>query len=297
MEIIWKTVVGSHLYGLATEDSDKDYKGIFFGKRENTYPTKSQVIGIHNFNPHEKQEFSEGEGADKVEGMLYSARYFLQLYIKGNPTLAELPFAGEKYIDTQTEHGRALMKFVRDHLITKHLFGGYIGYYNDQIKSFQTGKGKSREKRLRKGANLPPGYNIDPKLQAEFENGQEPRLGLVEQLRHALIAQGWYDGKSMSHAYRIGVQGVELFNTGKMAVTLEGDNLDIALRLKSLGEADHNHPDRISREDAIKMVVDLGRQLEDAKNNSTLPYGPDVELANKFIIDLLESYYGEYNGT
>jgi uncharacterized protein len=40
MEVMLKIIVGSHLYGLATETSDKDYKGIFMPDRENMIPTE-----------------------------------------------------------------------------------------------------------------------------------------------------------------------------------------------------------------------------------------------------------------
>ncbi len=65
MEIIWNTIVGSNLYGLQTEDSDVDYKGIYMPNRENIYPTKYQLLGLDNFNADEKTEFCDGDGSNK----------------------------------------------------------------------------------------------------------------------------------------------------------------------------------------------------------------------------------------
>jgi hypothetical protein len=294
MEIINKTIVGSQLYGLATKDSDTDVKGIFMPNKENMIPSKEQILGIDPFTPHQKQMFDNGlEGTERVEGILYSAKYFIELYMKGNPTLAEIPFASEKYILEQTDLGKRIMTFVRENMVTRHLFGGYMGFFNDQLKAFDRGKGRSREKRLRADSELPKGFNIPAELEAEFNKGDDAKKGTVEDVRHLLISQGWYDGKMMSHAYRIGYQGVELFRTGSMKPTLEGESLDIALRMKNLGDV-NGHPDRISREDAIEIVTKLGSALEDAKNNSPLAQNPNENKVNNFLIEFQDDYYGNF---
>lgn len=306
MKLIWKTVVGSQLYGLATEDSDVDYKGIFMPDKSLAYPTKSQAIGIESFKHFDLKEFKEGEGPNKEEGTFYSARYFLKLFLKGNPTLAEIPFVKEEFTSDVEPCGALLMQFIRDHMITKHLHKGYKGFFEHQVKAFRTGKGKSREKRLRKGAKLPEGYLIPNDLRQAFENPEFDKdwgdgnkssasKDVVEALRHCLIAQGWYDGKMMSHAYRIGVQGVQLFRDGVLKPTLEGQDLEIARAMKTLGDASPTTEGRISREEAIKMVEQAGKDLDAAKdNNKDMPDRPDAKLASQFIVDLLESYYGAY---
>jgi len=290
MEIINKTIVGSQLYGLATHDSDTDIKGIFMPDKENIIPNKEQILGLKQFTPHEKQMFESGEGADKVEGILFSGKYFIKLYRGGNPTLAEIPFASKKFVIEETELGERILKFVRENMVTRHLFGGYMGFFNDQLKAFDRGKGRSREKRLRVGTELPTGFDIPAELEAEFYKGDEAQKGTVEAVRHHLIERGWYDGKMMSHAYRIGYQGVELLKTGSMNPTLEGEALDIAIRMKTLGDK-NGHPDRISREDAIDIVTKLGRSLEDTKNNSPLDKDVDEDKVNKFLIEFQEEYY------
>ena len=302
MDIAWKSIVGSRLYGLEMEDSDTDYKGIFFPEYERLFPTARQIYGLDHFSPHEKQEFRDGEGSDKDEGMYYSPTYFLKLFFKGNPTLAELPFVTEKFIVESNDYGLEIMEFVRNNLITKHLFSGYYGFYVDQMQAFVTGKGRCREKRLRKGSTIPEGYSIPQELldqfyakdfESDWKCGNKPSVSkdIVEKIRHLLIDQGWYDGKMMSHAYRIGIQGIELFSTGKMNSTLEGDVLDVARRMKTLGDADLDAPGRISREDAIAMVQDIGAKLKALETTSTLPSAPNKEKTNGFILDIIARYY------
>jgi hypothetical protein len=248
MEVIFKTLVGSKLYGLATENSDTDYKGVFMAPVENVIPTLEQTLGLKTFTEMERYEPPVvGEGKDKVEAVYFSARYFIKLYLKGNPTLAEIPFAGDEFVEA-TDMGRELMKFVRDHMVTRHLFGGYYGYYMDQVKGFTTGRGVCREK------------------------------------RHELIEKYGYDTKMGSHAYRIGVQGVELFKTGKINPTLSGEHLETARKIKVGGF--------YNREWLMATVEDLSRQLKEAERNSTLPEKPDFDKVHDFILDFNKRYYG-----
>lgn len=303
MELIYLILTGSQLYSLAGPDSDKDYKGVFMPEPKRMLPTMDQILGLKQFSPHNKQSFDYTSGdMEGGEDIMFSLQYFTQLYMKGNPTLTEIPFANDEFVIEATDMGRAFMKFVRENMVTRHLFGGYMGFFNDQVKSFVTGKGRCREKRLRFKGELPPGYDIPADLHTRYvetkvkiENGMltegaKETLAVVGEVRRSLIAQGWYDGKMMSHAYRLGVQGVDLFTTGSFNPTLEGEQLEIARSLKFVSD-NKNDPDRISREDAVAMVMDLGKQLEEAKETSPLPYEPDAEKVNRFIVDMQREYY------
>ena len=248
MEVIFKTLVGSKLYGLATENSDTDYKGVFMPSRENMIPTFEQTLGLEKFTLLERFELDvTGEGKDKVEGTMFSAKYFIQLYLKGNPTLAEIPFAGDEYV-TATDSGKEFMKFVRENMVTRHLFGGYYGYYLDQVKGFTTGRGVCREK------------------------------------RHDQIEKYGYDCKMASHAYRIGVQGVDLFTKGVINPTLQGEQRETALKIKQGGH--------YSREWVVETVEVLSKQLKAAESTSPLPVAPDFKKVHEFIMKFNKDYYG-----
>lgn len=252
MKTVCEIIVGSKLYGLANENSDTDKKGIFFNDINDIVPTEDNYFGIKKLDTKERLESNTGEGKDKVECTLYSARYFVQLYLKGNPTLAEMPFADKKFWMVDDYFGERIMSFIRDNMITQHLFNGYYGYYNDQIKCFVEKGGKYREK------------------------------------RKELVEKYGYDGKMASHAYRIGVQGVELFSQGKITPTMSGDELSTALALKNCEVS--------GREEVINLVRDLGEKMKLAKENCSLPLEPDIELVNKFCVDIhKEFYYGSKN--
>ena len=248
MEVIYKTLVGSKLYGLQTETSDSDYKGVFMPPREQAFPTLEQTLGLKPFKELERYEPPVvGTGKDKVEAVYFSARYFVSLYIKGNPTLAEIPFAGDQFVEA-TDGGRELMKFVRENMVTRHLFTGYYGYYQDQVKGFSTGRGVCREK------------------------------------RHELIEKYGYDTKMGSHAYRIGIQGVDLFAKGVINPTLEGEQLEVARKIKEGGH--------YNREWLVAKVEDLSKQLKEAERTSKLPEKPDFNKVHEFILKFNKDYYG-----
>lgn len=247
MEIIFDAIVGSKLYGLNTIDSDTDKKGIFMPSRENMIPSLEQTLGLEKFTPMERYEPPvTGTGKDKVEAVYFSARYFTQLYLKGNPTLAEIVFVGDKFV-TATDAGWELVKFIRENMVTRHLFGGYYGYYMDQIKGFTTGRGVCREK------------------------------------RHELIEKYGFDVKMAMHAYRIGVQGVDLFKKGVIKPTLEGEQLETARKIREGG---------FNREWLMATVEDLSKQLKEAERTSKLPEKPDFEKVHSFILNFNRTYYG-----
>jgi uncharacterized protein len=247
MEVLFKTYVGSKLYGLSTETSDTDFKGIFIDSVDKVVPQEDNYFGLRDFKVQERTESTTGEGKDKVETTLYSLKYFFHLYLKGNPTLAEIPFATKEFLVVDTEFGQRIMKFIRENMITQHLFGGYYGYYHDQIKCFVEKSGVHREK------------------------------------RKELVEKFGFDTKMASHAYRIGVQGAELFTEGKITPTMTGAELDIARKLKVGGF--HTRPE------VIELVKELGEKMKKAKENSTLPLAPDFEKVNRFCVDLHKEYF------
>lgn len=255
MEVIYKTVVGSQLYGLATPESDVDYKGLFLPDRDRAFPSVEQTIGISHFNEHSVHEFKTGEGADKEEGTYYSVRYFIELlFKKGNPNLIELPFCGPEFVKEVNPFAQRVLDFAADNLITRKMIKGYLGYFGSQIKAFETGTGRHREKRLEE--------------------------------RREKITTDMYDGKMASHAYRIGVQGIDLFTHGRFNPTLEGEQLEIARTIKQ------EKFDEIPRADMIKLVKEVEAKLVKACDDSPLPSAPDLEKTNKFLIDMYGEYYG-----
>lgn len=195
MNVIFKTIVGSKLYNLHTDSSDTDIKGIFQPPLENIVPSIETTLGIKPFTKMERVETVTGDGKDKVESTFYSAKYFTEMMIKSNPTVVEMIFADKEYIEA-TESGLELIKFIRENLVTQHIYTSYMGYFKDQIRGFDKKTGKCREKRQK------------------------------------LIDEFGLDTKMSSHAYRIAVQGVTLFSTGSFNPTMQGSQRQLAMDIK-----------------------------------------------------------------
>lgn len=119
MRVLFRTLVGSQLYGLATPESDRDYLG--FG-----IPSPSEIVGLSQ--PLEQTEEKTSEYEDKV----YSLQKYFRLCLKGNPQVIEAAFAGPKYCHVLTVTGNVVLAFVRENFLTKHLYKSYTGYMKAQ---------------------------------------------------------------------------------------------------------------------------------------------------------------------
>jgi uncharacterized protein len=130
MKATFVTGVGSQLYGTATAKSDKDFKGFGFEDID-------QIIGLRNF---EQQEYSnhEPDGPTKMEGTCYSIRRYLQLCLKGNPTVIEIAFADKAHWMLDTPVGQEICDYVRKNFLTKHLFKPYSAYHMAQMRKLQS---------------------------------------------------------------------------------------------------------------------------------------------------------------
>lgn len=118
--LIYRVICGSHSYGLATEKSDIDYKGI-------TIPPKEYYFGLKTFEQQER-------GADEV---IYSLHKFVKLARDCNPNIIELLYIDEKFITHINKYGQKLRDNRHLFLSTKakHTFSGYAFAQLKRIKN------------------------------------------------------------------------------------------------------------------------------------------------------------------
>jgi predicted nucleotidyltransferase len=110
MKIVYKTIHGSHAYGLNGPKSDMDIRGVFLSD-------PMEILGLHAG----KQTF-KGSGEDEV---YWELKHFVRMCLQGNPNALEILF-------TKTEHQEinllgSIFNF-RDLFLTKQCrstFGGY----------------------------------------------------------------------------------------------------------------------------------------------------------------------------
>lgn len=88
--IILKSLVGSHAYGLATDDSDKDWAGIF------AEPSSS----FHQLNYKSINETWTNASPNGDDETYHELAKFLNMCIKGNPNILEVLWAPIRISDT-----------------------------------------------------------------------------------------------------------------------------------------------------------------------------------------------------
>jgi uncharacterized protein len=120
-KVILKALVGSHLYGLNHENSDKDYNGIFVAP---TY----EILGF-NWNQHKETVVTKDP-----DTTLHEVHKFMRLAMQGNPTVLELLYCPEYEI--LTYEGELLVEY-RDFFLSNRIRDSYGGYAYQQAKKLQ----------------------------------------------------------------------------------------------------------------------------------------------------------------
>jgi predicted nucleotidyltransferase len=181
--VILKALVGSHLYGLDTEDSDYDYNGIFLE------PTSS-ILSLH--------KPSQTHVTHDPDSTLHEVEKFMWLAAKGNPTVLELLFCPE-YTVLEFE-GQWLLDIRHDFLsdAVRASFGGYayqqavklqkrenegmVGF-NPAVKNRYAKHARHCFRLLRQGRELLETGTLNPVLQNPdeyFAIGELPVAALVQ---------------------------------------------------------------------------------------------------------------------
>lgn len=80
-----KCLFGSHLYGLQTPNSDKDYKGIYLPEKDN--------LLLGNYAKHYSQSTGDGKSkntANDIDVEIFSLPYFIELACKGETVAIDM---------------------------------------------------------------------------------------------------------------------------------------------------------------------------------------------------------------
>lgn len=115
--LIFQAIVGSQAYGLATETSDTDIKGVYM------QDTRDFLV-MNQYKSH--TEINKDE-------FYYELRNFLGLLAVGNPTAIELLFSPSDCILEITPEFELLQKF-RGMFMTKQLYDSFGGYAVNQLR-------------------------------------------------------------------------------------------------------------------------------------------------------------------
>ena len=129
-EFILRTLVGSQAHGLANEDSDYDYRGVF------VIPTE-EILALGR--SIKQTDWIEGKNDDTS----WEIGHFLNLATKCNPTILEVFLS--PVID-ETEEGKRLRELFPYVWNSQYVRDAFIGYAHNQRKKMLEDKDKRSHK-------------------------------------------------------------------------------------------------------------------------------------------------------
>lgn len=316
MNIIYESVFGSHLYGLSTPTSDRDYKGIIL-------PTERDIL-LGNTSFH--KDLSTGSTtnkntADDIDRTFYSLQYFVNLACSGETVALDMLHADQnEYVVTS-----GIWKYLvnnRHKFYTKSM-KSYIGYVRKQaakygIKGSRVGELERIIKYLKTHdentlvgmvsfpvCDFGAWVNYKDNVYYEFAGSKfqdtlkiKHMIDTLEKIyekygdrsKQAKENQG-IDWKAISHALRAGYQARSIFVNGSFSYPLAETDFLLKVKQGQLDFVTEIEPelDRITKE------------VEVLSEQSKFPETVDTEFWNDFICKvhlsiLNKTPIGEYNG-
>lgn len=130
-QILFKSLVGSYLYGTNSESSDKDYKGVFLPNLNDLILGKAPKHYTSTTG-----SFNERNSSDDIDETYYSLQYFLELAAKGDTNAIDILFAytnKDAIIETSPIWNEIIKNI--DKILTKNV-KAYLGYCKSQAQKY-----------------------------------------------------------------------------------------------------------------------------------------------------------------
>lgn len=241
------TQVGSGAHGISVAGTDdRDEMGICIEPRE-------YVIGLQNFEQYEHHTAWEREGGlanrsgpGDLDIVIYSLRKYMRLALNGNPSILVPLFVDRKDVVHQNWIGSELRR-TAERFASKQAGYRFLGYLHAQRERMLSHNGKGRDV-----------------------------------TRPELIEKYGYDTKYAGHMVRLGLQGIEYMQTGRLTLPMNQkdreDILDIRVGVFSM-------------EQALAAALRIEHNLRVAIEESSLPERPDYDMANAWLIDAYEEWW------
>ena len=249
---ILRATVGSTLHGLHHGgQDDRDEMAVFIEPPAYLIGlSRARGIrgGLYGFEHFVERTQPEGarSGPGDLDLVAYSLRKYVRLALKGHPTILLLLFAPPEQVIVKTELGEEL-RALSGAIVSKRAGRGYLGYLRGQKERLLGARGQKR-------VNRPE---------------------LVE-------AHG-YDTKYAMHAARLGYQGLELLDSGRLTLPMPEPERSRTMAIRT-GER--------SFEEAIAEIDEAERLLAEALERTSLPPEPDRERVNSFLVDAYRRAWG-----
>ncbi|MEC3978530.1 nucleotidyltransferase domain-containing protein [Amycolatopsis sp. H20-H5] len=196
------------------------------------------VAGLKRFDQYVFRSQPEGgrSGVGDLDLIVYSLRKWMRLALNGNPTVLLPLFAPESELVRVEELGHELRAHA-DRIISRQAAARFLGYCRAQRGNLLVRRG------------MPA--------------------------RPELIEKYGFDTKYAMHMVRLGVQGVELLETGRMTLPMAEPWRTWLVELRQ---------GRHTQGEALDAVVELEDKLERLQTTSPLRERPDAEWADQWLV-------------
>lgn len=194
---ILRCEVGSTLHGIGIGTDDRDEMGICVEPAE-------YVIGLKQFEQwvHRSKPVGVRSEAGDLDLVIYSARKWCSLALKGNPSVLVLLFAPEDKCLTLEEPAREL-RDIAESFASKKAGAAFLGYMTQQRQRLTGERGQMNVK------------------------------------RPELVEAHGFDTKYAGHIMRLGFQGIEYMTTGRLTLPMKEEE-SFYIKLVRSGAVDFN---------------------------------------------------------
>jgi len=205
---------------------------------------KEYVTGILHMDTQERKSAVRGARSTAVDSdtVLYPLRKWAALAAKGNPTVLTVLFGQEDKYEVLTASGINLMLH-RDWFLSKQVGERFLGYMVSQRKALLGTRNKKTN-------------------------------------RPELVHKYGYDTKFAYHMVRLGIQGIQMMETGKLELPMNERHIDF---LMSIRNGSHN------KESMLQSSYEIEEKLLKAIEDTELPDEPNVEAINGLLHTIYET--------
>lgn len=237
---ILRGLVGSSVHGLVLSGTDdRDEMGV-------CVEPQRYVVGFGKFEQWVYRSAAEREGnagarsrAGDLDLIVYSLRKWTRLALQGNPTVLLLLYLPDDALVTRTDAGAQLQKLAPA-FASRRAGKRFLGYLEAQRQRLVGERGQR---------------NIN---------------------RTELVEQFGYDTKYAMHMLRLGYQGVEFLESGRLTLPIQEP---VRSHLMDVRKG------RSNLADVLAECTQLEMRLTALLDSSPLPLEPDLKTVEDFVMD------------
>lgn len=309
-KLIFLTLGGSYAYGTNIETSDVDVRGCYLN-------TKAELLGTSKF-----EQFID----NRTDTTIYSFNKLVKLLTNCNPNTIELLGCKKEHYFLLTPIAQDLIDN-RKMFLSKKSVNSFSGYAMQQLRRLQNFLARDKytqtekEKHIRTSIEVAM-LNFSDRY-TQFEEGSI-RLSIDKSLRQDLETEIFIDvnlkhyplrdyknilsemnniikdynklnkrnkkkdnqhlNKHAMHLVRLYLMCLDILEKEEI-ITYRQNDLKL---LMSIRNGCFQNPDNTYRKEFFELIDDLEKQLQYAKDNTSLPHSPDYEKIENFVIEVNE---------